>query len=689
MILPTTKVERLSSVGRTTAGRLERIGIKTADDLLWNIPRSYENISEVIKISNLQPGTKATIKARIETIHSKQTARRHLKMTEAVVADDTDQIKIVWFNQPYIAQSLKTGVELYFAGEIRLNNYGQFQLNNPTYERISADTTNTARIVPLYHLTAGLTQKQMRFLIKQVLPLTQTLTDYLPEKIKQKYNLIPLAEALNHIHFPDSLTDFQTAQFRLKFDELFFTILSVQMAKRDLLSHQAPKINFQSDIIQNLVKHLPFTLTNDQKKVAWRILQDIDSDQPANRLIQGDVGSGKTIVAGISLLNTIKNNLQSILLAPTEILAWQHWQTFCEIFQTETFLLLTRSYKFLHEPAQEPRTITKAEANKLINTKKDLLVIGTHALLHDKINWLNIGLIVVDEQHRFGVAQRQQLKDKTPNLIPHFISMTATPIPRSLSLTLYGDLDISVIKEKPTNRRDIITRIVDKKNKNQEYDFIKSELDKDNQAFVVCPLIEESDKLGVAAAEKVYKDLQKNVFADYSIALIHGKLNKQAKEKIMNDFRAKKINILIATAVIEVGVDIPDATVMLIEGVERFGLAQLHQLRGRVGRSHKQSYCLLSTDNLSPQVRDRLNILVKHNSGFAIAEADLKMRGPGDLYGFKQSGLPLLNIASLSDVEIMEQAREAVAEILKIDASLIKYPKIKNKLADNQPIHFE
>ncbi len=690
MISSNTLVEKLSSVGRTTASRLERIGINTADDLLWNIPRSYEDISEIIPIEKLVPDTKVTIRARIETIQSKKTARRHLKITEAIVSDDTDQIKITWFNQPYIAQNLKEGDELYFAGAIKTNHFGQIQLANPTYERISDNTTNTARIVPLYHLTAGLTQKQLRFLIKQVLPLAESVTDYLPKDIQKKYSLTSLAKALENIHFPASLKDFQAAQYRLKFDELFITILTVQLARQEILSAKAPRINFKQEIIQDFVKQLPFTLTDDQKRVAWKILQDIDSEQPTNRLIQGDVSSGKTIVAGLALLNTVTNNYQGALLAPTEILSLQHFETFITILPNQDCLLMTRSYKLFYKAgALKNEKITKKQAQEIIADNKNLIIIGTHALLQESISFLDIGLIVVDEQHRFGVSQRQQLKDKTPGTVPHFISMTATPIPRSLSLTLYGDLDISLIKEKPQNRKDIITRIVDRKNKDAEYEFIKTEIAKDNQIFVVCPLIEESDKLGVAAATVVYDDLSKNVFSNYKVSLIHGKLKKQEKEEIMNDFRNKKIDVLVATAVIEVGVDIPDATVMLIEGADRFGLAQLHQFRGRVGRSEKQSYCLLSTDNFSPQVRDRLNILAKNSSGFAIAEADLKMRGPGDLYGFKQSGLAPLNIASLSDVDIMQQARESVDKILATENYLEKYPELKNKLAAKQPIHLE
>ncbi len=689
MISTTTPVALLSSVGKTTAARLKRIGIETANDLLWNIPRTHEDISEIIPIDQLQPNVKATIKARVETISAKQTRNKRIKLAEAIVSDSSGQIKIIWFNQPYVTQNIKSGDELYFAGAVKLNNFKQLQLSNPTYEKISKNTTNTARIVPIYHLTAGLTQKQLRFLIKQVLPLAKQIPDYIPNDIQKKYSLIPLATALHNIHFPKTLADFSQAQKRLKFDELFLTILTVQLAKQELLSVKAPKIKFQKNTIQDFVKNLPFTLTDDQKKTAWTLLQDMDSNTPTNRLIQGDVGSGKTVVVAMALLNTIANNYQGVMIAPTEILALQHFKTFQNILPNTTCILFTRSYKLLKLPEEKSQKITKREAIKLIADKKQIITIGTHALLQENVTFANLGLIVVDEQHRFGVNQRQKLKDKTPDIIPHFVSMTATPIPRSLSLTLYGDLDISRINKKPQNRKDIITRIVTPETRDSEYNFIKTELDKGNQVFVVCPLIEESDKLGVASATKIFTKLSKEIFSDYTVEIIHGKLKKQAKEQIMNDFQNKKINILVATAVIEVGVDIPDATVILIEGADRFGLAQLHQFRGRVGRSQKQSYCLLASDNYSPQVRERLNILVKHNSGFEIAEQDLKTRGPGDLYGYKQSGLPPLTIASLADTDIMEKAKIAVTDLLKKDPQLQNYNELKNKLASRQPIHFE
>lgn len=689
MISTTTPVAILSSVGKTTADRLKRIGINIANDLLWNIPRTHEDISEIIPIDQLQPDVKATIKARVETIGVKQTRARRMKVAEAIVVDGSDQIKITWFNQPYVTQNIKSGDELYFAGTVKLNHLGQLQISNPTYEKISNDTTNTARIVPIYHLTAGLTQKQLRFLIKQVLPLATEVEDYISIDIQKKYKLVTLEKALNNIHFPDSLADFEKAQKRLKFDELFLTILTVQLAKQELLSTAAHKIKFQKDAVKDFVKNLPFTLTDDQKKVAWTLLQDMDSNIPTNRLIQGDVGSGKTVVAAMALLNTVVNNYQGAILAPTEILALQHFKTFQNILKDNTCVLLTRSYRLLQLPGEEAREITKKQAIELIAKEKQIIIIGTHALLQEAISFSDLGLIIVDEQHRFGVSQRQKLKDKTPDIIPHFVSMTATPIPRSLSLTLYGDLDISRINQKPQNRKNIITRIITPDTRNLEYDFIKKEIEKGNQIFVVCPLIEESDKLGVASATKVFTKLSQETFKDYQVGLVHGKLKKQKKEEVMNNFRNKKINVLVATAVIEVGVDIPDATIVLIEGADRFGLAQLHQFRGRVGRSEKQSYCLLASDNRAPHVVDRLKVLVKYNSGFEISEQDLKTRGPGDLYGYKQSGLEPLTIASLSDTDIMEQAKTAVTNLLEQDKELTDSEALRDKLKSRQPIHFE
>lgn len=689
MLTFSTPVENLTSVGKTTAARLKKIGIKTANDLLWNIPRGHDDLSQIVPIAKLETGHKITIKAKLESINTKKSPRKRMYITEAWVSDESGELKIIWFNQPYISKNLHPGDELYLAGEVLSSDFLKSQLTNPTYEKTAANPTHTARIVPLYHLTAGLTQKQIRFLIKQVLPLARTTTDWLPEEIIKKNQLINLPQALKSIHFPDSLKEFRRALNRLKFDELFFIMLAVELNKQKISVSQADKIIFKKELTKKYVASLPFELTKGQKKVAWEILGEISKNQPMNRLLEGDVGSGKTVVASLPILNAVAQKKQVVLIAPTEILARQHFQTFCELFskQNITLALFTRTDKKIFTKAEQK--ISKKEILEKITSADIRFVIGTHAILQTGIIFSDLALIIIDEQHRFGVEQRQSLKNKTLKKIPHFLSMTATPIPRSLALTLYGDLNISLLKEKPLNRKPIITRLIKNNDRPSAYDFIRKEIKSGRQAFVICPLIEESDKLGVKAANREYEILKQNVFPDLNLGLVHGKLKKQEKERVMADFKNRKIDILIATAVVEVGVNIPNATIMIIEGADRFGLAQLHQFRGRVGRSELQSYCLLFTESQSPKTLSRLDALVKINDGFRLAEKDLKFRGPGDIYGYKQSGLPEMKVASLNDLEIIQKAKQAAGEIIKQDPTLDKYPKLKQKLADSKKIHFE
>ncbi len=685
-----TPIENLTSVGKTTAGRLKKIGIYNAKDLLWYFPRSHEDLSKVIPIAQIEPGRKICLKGTLEMIQTKRSPRKKMYITEAIVSDETGQIKIIWFNQPYLSKTLKTGLTYYFAGEAQIDNLWQLQLNNPTYEKSSSNTIHTARIIPIYPLTMGLTQKQIRFLIKQVLPLADKSDDWLPEKLKKEYKLINLAQALKNIHFPQSLNDFYQSQKRLKFDELFLIMLRIAISRQKLARAKAPAIKFQEQTIKKFVARLPFQLTNGQKKAAWEILQDCAKEKPMNRLLEGDVGSGKTVVAALAILNAITQNLQVTLVAPTEILARQHFKTFADFFSQDkvNFALFTRTDKKIISKGESNEKIGKQTLLKKIKDNDIQFIVGTHALLQENIEFSDLALIIIDEQHRFGVEQRQKLKDKTPDKIPHFLSMTATPIPRSLTLTLYGDLDISLLKEKPKNRLPVITRLVTNQERKKAYEFIKQEIKNKRQAFVVCPLIDESDKLGVKSATQEYENIRKNIFPKIKIGLVHGKLKKQEKEKIMQDFANNKINILVATSVVEVGVDIPNATVMMIEGADRFGLAQLHQFRGRVGRSDKQSYCFLFTNSRSAQTIQRLQALVENNNGFELAEKDLKFRGPGDIYGYKQSGLPEMKIASLNDLDLMKQAKTCANEIIKNDPELKKSPQLI-KLLGKEIIHFE
>ncbi len=693
MISLTTPIQQLTRVGATTASRLRRFDIRTAADLLWNIPRKHEDLSTMYTIDQLAVGMHVTVQATVQSIKKRPLRNRKMTLTEVVVADDTGQLQLVWFNQPYISTTLREHDLLFLSGEVKQGRNGELQLTNPNYEKTTttSDTMHTGRIVPHYHLTAGLTQKQLRFLIKQVLPLTSSIEDYVPKNIRQRYNLIDLATALEHIHYPENMTDLERARHRLKFDELFLIMLAVESAKTQLTTVQAPKITFDTAATKTFVDALPFTLTASQKKAAWTIISDLSKGNPMNRLLQGDVGSGKTVVAALAILNTCITRLQSVLLAPTDILAKQHYDSFVELFATTecTIAMLTRTTTELAYKNNREQ-IPKKDLEQAIANGSVQLIIGTHAVLQHNLIYNNLALVVVDEQHRFGVNQRRQLKDMTPDLIPHFLSMTATPIPRSLALTMYGDLSISVLKEKPTNRKPIITKLIHKSNRARAYQAIRTEIAKGNQAFVICPLVEESDKLGVKSVTTELNNLSTNIFPDLRIGMVHGKLKKADKEQVMADFRNKQLDMLVATAVVEVGVDIPDATIMIIEAAERFGLAQLHQFRGRVGRSDKQSYCYLFTSENTRPTNDRLQALVATNNGFELAETDLKLRGPGDVYGYRQSGLPELAIASLSDVQSIESAKEAAETLLQADPQLTNNPLLASQLASRVgQMHFE
>ncbi len=677
MITFDTKISALTKVGKTTSRRLKKLDINNVWDLIWHLPRRYEDYSIIKNISDLKTNDHTTIKGRIELISSRRSRKKRMNLTECLLSDKSGSIKIIWFNQPYITKQLKNGDEIYISGKVD-NDYYNLQFSNPMWEKTNANTIHTARIVPIYPSTNNITQKQIRFLIKQITPLFTTISEWLPIEILKQYDLIPLPEALKKIHWPNNTDDFAAAEKRLKFDELFIIQLIQEKNKSAISSQSAHPIIFQETKTKKLVKSLPFTLTDDQKKCAWEILIDIAKPNPMNRLLQGDVGSGKTVVAAIACLNTSFSGLQSVILAPTEILANQHWHTLQNTLkQFELNIgLLTRSSRQINTDATKitkPKIINKIAAGKLD------IIIGTHALLQEKISFKNLGLIVIDEQHRFGVEQRAKLKDKTPKMLPHFLSMTATPIPRSLALTLYGDLNISIIKQKPPGRKKIITKVVSAIDREKAYDFIKNIIKQKQQVYVICPLIEESDKLGVKAATDEYAKLTKTIFPKNKIGLLHGKLKVAVKKEVMNKFKQGKIDILVSTSVIEVGVDIPNATVMIIEGADRFGLAQLHQFRGRIGRSDKQSYCFLFTDNKSQKTVDRLNALVNSDNGLDLAEYDMTQRGMGEIYGTRQSGLPDLKIASLTDLDLIKIAKQAARDIIKNSPDLSLYPLIKKE----------
>ena len=680
-----TPITQIDRVGKAMAAKLKTLGIATAGDLLFYLPFRYDDFSQSLPISQLTAGSRVNIVGEIEMINNKRSFRRRLVITEALVSDSSGVVRAVWFNQPFLIRNLKVGDRISLAGKVE-EEFGQPVMVSPVYERFSGQALHTQGLVPNYSLTANLTQKQLRFLISQVISLAKTLTDWLPADILTNYKLMDLRRALYAVHFPKSLAEAEAARQRLAFDELLRLQLRAQISRRRLKKMSACPVVFQAAATKQFVANLPFTLTADQRRAAWTILKDIGRSEPMTRLLEGDVGSGKTVVALMAIYNTALNNLQSALLAPTEVLASQHFLSLSRLSAgTKLTIALLTANKCQLGGAEK---IKRPELMRQIAAGEVDLVIGTHALIQEKVVFKNLALAVVDEQHRFGVGQRQALLKKNQPA-PHLLSMTATPIPRSLALALYDDLSLSIIKQQPSGRSPIITKIFAEEERSQAYEFMRQEITKGRQAFVICPLIDESDKLGAKSATAEYERLARDIFPEFKLGLLHGKLKSADKEKVFQDFTRGQTDILVATAVVEVGIDVPNATVMMIESAERFGLAQLHQYRGRVGRGEYQSYCLLSAA-IADQAKDRLAMMLKFNNGFDLAKADLKFRGPGEVYGTLQKGFSELKVASLFDFVSMSQAKEAAQRLLTASPNLHEFPLIKEKLGEAEKnVHFE
>jgi len=672
----------LNRVGKQTEQALKKLGLEKVEDLLFYFPFRYEDYSQRKLIKDIQAGDNVSLKGVIEMIQNKRSLKQKKRLTEAIISDNTGLIKAIWFNQSFITQNLKVGDEISLAGKVA-ESYGQLSLISPQYEKINhLDNINTQGLVPVYHLNAGLSQKQLRFLIAQALDAREQLTEWLPTAIIKNLNLMELQQAIKELHFPSSWDNIQKARLRLGFSELFVRQLRSQLIKFQLKSRTAHIIEFQELLTKSFVKSLPFQLTNGQKQAAWEIIQDIEKNKPMSRLLEGDVGSGKTVVAAIALLNVAANKKQATLMAPTEILAWQHYQNIIKLL--ERFNLKIGLLSANKIEANFALNKNKQKAKEEILTQAEI-IIGTHTLIQN-YQIKDLALSIVDEQHRFGVKQRQKLQQSGGELTPHFLSMTATPIPRSLALSIYGDLDLSLIKEMPAGRKAVISKIISEGKRAEAYQFLRQEIQKGGQAFVICPLIDESDKLGVRSATAEFKRLKNETFPDFQIGLIHGRLKSQEKEKAMQEFAEGKTKILIATAVVEVGVDVPNANLMLIEGAERFGLSQLHQFRGRIGRGQAQAYCLLLTsqDEKNADAAQRLQALTKYHDGLSIAQMDLKLRGAGDLYGLAQSGFPELKIASLFDYELIKKANEEAEKIINQSPDLKLFPLLQAKMMTEQ-----
>jgi ATP-dependent DNA helicase RecG len=665
-------VSELKGVGEAQAKKFAVVGIKTLGDLIDYYPRRYEDFSVLTPIAKLRPGA-VTIEAEIKQAKGRYV-RRGLHITEAVASDDSGSTRLVWFNQPYRAAALKAGQKYFISGQYELS-YRRFAIMNPGVEMASDFPVNTARILAVYRETKGLTSKQIRAAMYETLPLINKLKETLPSEIVKGRGLLSRAEALAAIHQPASTEQLEAARRRLGFEEVFCLSLASLLNKQTNSSEHALKVPYKEESAVNFSKSLAFRLTDAQRLTVMRIYKDLEKDRPMNRMVEGDVGSGKTAVAAMAALMALEQGWQAALMAPTELLARQHAETIHQLLRPlgleAQVILLVGSLK----PDQ------KAKAHAAIANGRAGFIVGTHALIQERVDMHKLVLVIVDEQHRFGVEQRKALMAKAGHM-PHVLSLTATPIPRSLALTLYGELDISILGEKPAGRQPIITKLVAPSERQRTYKAIDQELGKGRQLFVVCPLISESDSLDASAVEPVYERLKAHEFKHRRAGLLHGRMKAEDKEKVMRRFLQGELDILVSTTVIEVGVDVPNATMMMIENPERFGLAQLHQLRGRVGRAEHQSYCyLMLSDSKAPS--RRLRALERSQDGFKLAELDLELRGPGAIYGSSQHGQLDLRIARLSDTALIAAAREAAQRLLDEGTDLLQYRqlmKIVNRL---------
>jgi ATP-dependent DNA helicase RecG len=662
-------VTELRGVGEAVARKFAVLGIKTIADLIDYFPRRYDDYSDITPIAQLKPGA-VTVEAHIKQIKGRYV-RRGMHITEAVASDDTGSVRLVWFNQPYRENAIKKEQPYFISGMFELKRQ-RFAIMNPSTELASDFPVNTARIIPIYRETKGLNSRQIREALKQVVPLIRELPETLPSWLVQEKKLLPHAEAVEAIHFPASSEQLAEARHRLGFEEVFALTLASLLNKREVATEKAVSVPFDEKVAQNFVKHLPFALTSAQRKTVWQTFLDMQKAQPMNRLIEGDVGSGKTVVAAMAGVMVLNADKQVALMAPTELLARQHADTIQKLLQPlgygdEVGLLVGGM-----------TTPQKTQAHEAIADGRIRFMIGTHALIQEKVDMQGLELVIVDEQHRFGVEQRKKLMAKAGHM-PHVLSLTATPIPRSLALTLYGELDVSVLDEKPAGRQPIITEIVSPNSAAQMYKKLDEQLEQGRQMFVVCPLITESATLDVNSAEKVYENLSTKTFKHRRVGLLHGKMKAHDKNDIMQQFVAHELDILVSTTVIEVGVDVPNATIMLIEAAERFGLAQIHQLRGRVGRGEHQGFCyLMMSDSKAPS--PRLRALERSQDGFKLAELDLEMRGPGAIYGAMQHGQLDLRIAKLTDVKLISSARQSAHEFLDKGIDITTYEHLNSRV---------
>jgi ATP-dependent DNA helicase RecG len=685
-----------------TISKLSRLKVTTLRDLLYFFPKRHIDFSVRRKIAQLVAGQEQTVIAEVWECRQNNFGGR--RGAEAILGDETGNLRAVWFNQPYLSKTLKTGLKVAISGQVDVF-HGNLVFQSPEYEVIRTDESelfHTGRIVPVYHLTEGLYQKQVRKIIKNAIDRwCGALGEYLPNQLRVRCNLVIRSEAVRQAHYPVSLNEAEAARRRLAFDELFLFQLGAMGRKRQWqVSQPGPQFKYDSVITQNLVSRLPYRLTIAQDRVLREILDDLARPVAMSRLLQGEVGSGKTVVAIAALTAAVASGYQGALLAPTEILSDQHYASLCQLMSlmgekvseqedmVEFDIGIARAIRLCRLSSSMTGSARKAMRKVIASGYIDVAV-GTHALIESGVNFHNLGLVVIDEQHRFGVNQRSAMRQKGYN--PHILAMTATPIPRTLALTLYGDLDLSIIDEIPPGRMRVRTRWVMPDERDKAYRFVWKHVSGGRQAFIICPLIEESSSYSSRAAVAEFGRLSTDVFPDLRLGLLHGRMSGEEKDKVMQSFKSGELQILVSTSVVEVGVDVPNATVMVVEGADHFGLAQLHQFRGRVGRGKYASFCLLMADNPSEVAQQRLKLIEGNYDGFQLAEEDMKLRGPGDFFGTRQSGLPEFHMARLSDVTLLEMARREASNIFR-DYEVLKseeYRPLMNELSHYWPESIE
>ncbi len=683
-----TSLSGLTGIGPGLSYRLKRLNLNTIEDLIYHFPFRYDDFSNTTSALDAKIGENVTLQGEIWSIQNIFTRSRKI-ITKAVFNDGTSPIELTWFHSSWLTKQIQTGDRLQVSGKVSKYK-NKLSIIAPRWEKLTETLTrrptdiptiHTGRLVPIYPETEGLSSKWLRTKIDKLLPLViDEISDPLPNQIRN--GMLTLTQAIQQVHFPEDIQQAEKARERLGFDELFFVSLATQKARMEWKKKpilEPLKINPKD--VKDFTDHLPFKLTGAQEKVLKEILDDLKKDQPMNRLVQGEVGSGKTVVATIIAYLVHKNGLRTLFMAPTEILAFQHFETLSKLLKPfgVTVGIYTGSKK-----SQESRVKSqgkkKSRLSTLATSHYSDIIIGTHALLSQKLATNNVGLVIIDEQQRFGVEQRTLLRSKAK--IPHFLTMTATPIPRTVALTLYGDLDMSVIDEMPVGRQKVKTYLVPEKKRQDSYKFIAKKVAAGDQVYIITPLIEASETLITVKAAKVEFEKLKKVFPTFSLDLLHGRMKGADKDAVIKNFRSGQTDILVSTSVVEVGMDNPNATIIVIEGAERFGLAQLHQLRGRVGRGEKQSYCLLYTSNFSSDESRRLKYLETTFDGLKLAELDLKIRGSGEIFGTMQSGRFEFKIASFSNITLLEKTRQAAKELLVIDPTLDKHPLLKAKLQD-------